>query len=49
MLRYGQLYGEGTYYEGDPPPDPRIQVDDAAIRTMDHLAAPPGILTLVDG
>src|SRR5262249_52505076 len=24
VLRYGQLYGAGTFYEGEPPPPPRI-------------------------
>ena len=38
VLRYGQFYGPGTYYENDPPPPPRIHVDDAARRTVPFLA-----------
>jgi nucleoside-diphosphate-sugar epimerase len=51
ILRYGYLYGPGTYSgEGDPPPPPRIHVDEAARRTVGALDAPPGtILTLVEG
>lgn len=49
VLRYGRLYGEGTYYEDTPPPPPRIHVDEAARRTADLLQPPPGILTLVEG
>jgi NAD(P)H-binding len=48
VLRYGQFYGPGTYYEGDPPPAPRIHIDDAAHRTMSFLAGPPGIFTIAD-
>ncbi|HEY3978987.1 MAG TPA: NAD-dependent epimerase/dehydratase family protein [Streptosporangiaceae bacterium] len=48
-LRYGQLYGPGTFYEREPPGPPRIHVDEAARRTADALDAPPGsILTLVE-
>jgi uncharacterized protein YbjT (DUF2867 family) len=48
VLRYGRFYGPGTYYEGDPPPHPRISVDEAARRTMPFLAGPPGIFTITD-
>lgn len=50
VLRYGLFYGPGTYSDGGHlPPPPRIQVDEAARRTIDHLDAPRGtILTLVD-
>ena len=30
VLRHGQFYGPGTYYEKDPPSDPRIHVEVAA-------------------
>src|SRR5215471_19332610 len=30
VIRYGQLWGPGTYYEKAPPARPRIHVDDAA-------------------
>jgi uncharacterized protein YbjT (DUF2867 family) len=48
VLRYGQFYGPGTYYETEPPPAPRIHIDDAARRTMPFLAGPPGIFTITD-
>ena len=32
VVRYGQLYGPGTYFETETPPPPRIQIDDAATR-----------------
>jgi nucleoside-diphosphate-sugar epimerase len=48
VVRYGQLYGPGTYYPDDPPPPPRIHVDDAARRTMALLVAPSGITVLCD-
>ena len=48
VLRYGQFYGPGTFYENDPPPPPRIHVDDAARRTMPFLAGPRGIFTITD-
>ena len=48
VLRYGQFYGPGTFYENDPPSPPRIHVDDAARRTMPFLAGPSGIFTITD-
>jgi nucleoside-diphosphate-sugar epimerase len=48
VLRYGQLYGPGTYYESTPPPPPRIEVGAAAERTVELLDAPSGIATLLD-
>jgi nucleoside-diphosphate-sugar epimerase len=48
VLRYGRFYGAGTYYPGEPPPPPRIHVDDAARRTMPFLMGPPGIFTLAE-
>src|SRR5262245_27970340 len=48
VLRYGLLYGPGTFFEKDPPPSPRIHVDGAARRTMPFLAGPPGIFTITD-
>jgi uncharacterized protein YbjT (DUF2867 family) len=48
VLRYGQFYGPGTFYENDPPPAPRIHVDSAARRTMPFLAGPRGIFTITD-
>jgi nucleoside-diphosphate-sugar epimerase len=48
VLRYGQLYGEGTYYPDSVPPEPRVQVDEAARRTVDVLYARTGIVTILD-
>jgi len=48
VLRYGLFYGPGTFFENDPPPPPRIHVDDAARRTLPFLAGPRGIFTITD-
>jgi NAD(P)-dependent dehydrogenase (short-subunit alcohol dehydrogenase family) len=48
VLRYGQLYGPGTFYEERIPSHPRIHVDEAAKATVRHLNAPPGILVLAE-
>lgn len=48
VVRYGRLYGPGTYYEGELPPDPRIHVDAAARETVPLLTAPAGVVELVD-
>ena len=48
VVRYGQFYGPGTYFEDEPAPPPRIQIDEAARRTLPALEAPAGILTIVD-
>ena len=48
VLRYGLFHGPGTFFENDPPPPPRIHVDDAARRTMPFLAGPRGIFTITD-
>jgi nucleoside-diphosphate-sugar epimerase len=48
VIRYGQLYGPGTYYEDSLPPHPRIHVEQAAQRTMYVLAAEPGVIVLED-
>jgi nucleoside-diphosphate-sugar epimerase len=50
VLRYGQFYGPGTYFEDEVPPPPRIHVDEAARLTVPALDAPPGlILVTQDG
>ncbi|MBS1884916.1 MAG: NAD(P)H-binding protein [Actinobacteria bacterium] len=48
VLRYGQFYGPGTYYEGEPPEPPRIEVGEAARRTVDLLDAPSGIVEIAE-
>jgi nucleoside-diphosphate-sugar epimerase len=41
VLRYGMLYGPGTFYESRPRmPSPRIHIDAAAQRTVELLDAP---------
>jgi uncharacterized protein YbjT (DUF2867 family) len=47
VLRYGQFYGPGTYHE-QPPPPPRVHVDEAARRTVEALAAPSGVIEIVE-
>jgi nucleoside-diphosphate-sugar epimerase len=49
ILRYGRLYGPGTYHEREPPSPPRIHVDEAARRTVAALDTPSGVLTIVEG
>jgi len=48
VIRYGQLYGPGTYYPSAPPEPPRIHVDDAARQTLPALAAPAGVTLVAD-
>jgi nucleoside-diphosphate-sugar epimerase len=48
VLRYGQFYGPGTYYEAEPPDPPRIQIDAAACRTAQLLEAPSGVIEILD-
>jgi nucleoside-diphosphate-sugar epimerase len=48
VVRYGQLYGPGTFYPDTLPPPPRIHVDDAARRTVATLGRRGQIVTLAD-
>lgn len=48
VLRYGQLYGPGTYHEHDLPEHPRIHVDEAARRTSLALDEPSGVVEAVE-
>ena len=48
VIRYGQLYGPGTYYETDPPDPPRVHVDDAARQTVPAIGVPGGVTIVVD-
>lgn len=47
-LRYGQLYGPGTYFEQEKPPSPHIHVDEAAVRAVPALSAPSGVIELTE-
>jgi uncharacterized protein YbjT (DUF2867 family) len=47
VLRYGRFYGPGTYH-ADPPPPPRIHIDEAARRTVEALDAPSGIVEILE-
>ena len=48
VLRYGRLYGPGTYYESGKPDPPRVHVDEAARRTVTALGAASGIVEVTD-
>ena len=48
VVRYGQLYGPGTYHEDRIPDPPRISVDEAAWRTVPLLDAESGVVELVE-
>jgi UDP-glucose 4-epimerase len=48
VVRYGRLYGPGTYYEQQLPPHPRIHVEAAARATPPLLYALSGVVTIVD-
>lgn len=48
IVRYGQLYGPGTYYESDLPSHPRISIDRAAQRSLIALKMLTGVLTLCE-
>jgi nucleoside-diphosphate-sugar epimerase len=47
VLRYGRLYGPGTYHESDTPEPPRIHVEEAARRTVELLDAPGPSIVVV--
>lgn len=48
VLRYGFLYGPGTYFPEELPPVPRVHIDVAAADTVAALDAPTGIVTIVE-
>ena len=48
VLRYGKLYGPGTYHEQEAPSAPHIHVDEAARRTVAALDARPGVVTIAE-
>ena len=48
VLSYGQFYGPGTYNEQRIPPEPRVQIDRAAERTVELLGARSGVVVITD-
>jgi nucleoside-diphosphate-sugar epimerase len=48
VIRYGQFYGPGTYFDTTLPDPPRIHVDEAARRTVALVDAPAGIVEVVE-
>ena len=47
VIRYGRFYGPGTYH-GEPPAHPRIQIEEAARRTVALLDVPAGTYEVVE-
>jgi hypothetical protein len=47
VVRFGQFYGPGTYYESELPDPPRIHIDTAARRAFEAIDA-EGVVTAVD-
>jgi len=48
VIRYGQLYGPGTYFENERPAAPRVHVDEAARRTVPALEAPSSVVIVTE-
>jgi putative NAD(P)-binding protein len=48
VVRYGRLYGPGTYYERELPSPPRVHVDTAARATPPLIDEASGIVTIAD-
>jgi len=48
VIRYGQFYGPRTYFESEVPPHPRVEISDAACRTISALTAPSGVLEIAE-
>jgi nucleoside-diphosphate-sugar epimerase len=48
VLRYGQFYGPGTYFEDEPPDPPRIEIAEAARRTLHALDEPTGVVLIAE-
>jgi len=48
VIRYGQLYGAGSYYEARLPSPPRVSVAQAARRTVEILDVPAGIVEVIE-
>jgi hypothetical protein len=48
IVRYGRLYGRGTYHETGLPPHPRVHVDEAARATLPLLDLRSAVVTIAD-
>jgi nucleoside-diphosphate-sugar epimerase len=48
VLRYGQLYGPGTFYPHELPAHPRVHVDAAASATRGLLDAASGVVVIAE-
>jgi nucleoside-diphosphate-sugar epimerase len=48
VIRYGQFYGPDTYFPHELPVEPRVEIGEAARRTVELLDAPSGIVEVVD-
>ena len=48
VLRYGQLYGPGTFYEETVPEGPKVEIAEAGRRTVAAIGHESGIVTVVD-
>lgn len=48
IVRYGQLYGPGTYYETSRPDPPRVEVMEAARQTLPTLHALAGTIVVIN-
>jgi nucleoside-diphosphate-sugar epimerase len=46
VLRYGQFYGPGTFFETELPEPPRVHLDEAAKRTASLLATESRVVTI---
>lgn len=48
VVRYGRFYGPDTYYDRELPENPRIHIDDAALRTVSLIDSPSPIVVVAD-
>jgi quercetin dioxygenase-like cupin family protein len=48
VLRYGMFYGPGTYNQQQLPEEPRVQIDQAAQRTVEALGESTGVVVIVE-
>ena len=48
VIRYGQFYGPGTYFEHRTPPRPRIHVERAARETVPLLSSETGVAVIAE-